>query len=168
MVKLLLKALIASIKGWIYLLVFITGGFYVRKSKLKKAGKNVKISPTVFFKFPELIEIGDNTFLNHLCSIWASPGGPIKIGRDVLLGPGTSIISSNHGMASGTLVREQPGRDAPITIGDDVWLGANVVITAGVSIGDGAIVGAGAVVTKDLPPQSISCGVPARVISYRK
>jgi acetyltransferase-like isoleucine patch superfamily enzyme len=46
-------------------------------------------------------------------------------------------------------------------------LGANAVVTAGVSIGDGAVVGAGAVVTTDLPPMSISVGVPARVISYR-
>ena len=53
-------------------------------------------------------------------------------------------------------------------IGDDVWLGANAVVTAGVSIGSGAVVGAGAVVTTDLPPMSICAGVPARVIRYRR
>ena len=73
--------------------------------------------------------------------------GPNHIGNNVLLGPCASIISSNHGVARGELIRNQPGRDAPISIGDDVWLGANVVVTAGVSIGDGAVVGAGAVVT---------------------
>lgn len=52
-------------------------------------------------------------------------------------------------------------------IGSDVWIGGNVVILEGVTIGDGAIVGAGSVVTKDLPPYSISVGVPARVIRYR-
>lgn len=52
-------------------------------------------------------------------------------------------------------------------IGNDVWVGGNVVILEGVTIGDGAIIGAGSVVTKDLPPYSISVGVPARVIRYR-
>lgn len=156
------------VKGWAYLLALITGGNYVRKAKLKRIGSGVKISPTVFFKYPERIEIGDNSFLNHLCSVWASPEGPVTIGKNVLFGPCTSVISSNHGIARGELIRNQPGRDAPITIGDDVWLGANVVVTAGVSIGEGAVVGAGAIVTRDLPPMSICAGVPARVIGYRE
>jgi acetyltransferase-like isoleucine patch superfamily enzyme len=163
----LIRIAVEVVKGWLYLLALITGGSYVRKAKLKRLGKGAKISPTVFFKYPERIEIGENTFLNHLCSVWASPAGPITIGSNVLFGPCTSVISSNHGIARGDLIRNQPGRDAPIRIGDDVWLGANVVVTAGVSIGDGAVVGAGAVVTRDLPPMSICVGVPARVIGYR-
>jgi acetyltransferase-like isoleucine patch superfamily enzyme len=54
-----------------------------------------------------------------------------------------------------------------VVIGDDVWLGVRVVVTAGVTIGEGCIVGAGAVVTKDLPPNAIAAGVPARVIGER-
>jgi acetyltransferase-like isoleucine patch superfamily enzyme len=163
-----IRAIAEVVKGWLYLLAFITGGHYVRKARLKRRGKGVKISPTVFFKYPEQIEIGDHSFINHLCSVWASPGGPITIGNNVLLGPCASIFSSNHGTARSELIRDQPGQDAPIEIGDDVWLGANVVVTAGVSIGNGAVVGAGAVVTTDLPPMSISAGVPARVIGYRQ
>jgi acetyltransferase-like isoleucine patch superfamily enzyme len=163
-----IRSLMEVIKGWVYLLAFISGGNYLRKAKLKRLGKGVKISPTVFFKYPEMIQIGDHSFINHLCSVWASPGGPITIGSNVLLGPCTSIISSNHGVAQGELINTQPGRDEPISIGDDVWLGANVVVTAGVSIGNGAVVGAGAVVTANLPPMSISAGVPARVIGYRQ
>ena len=52
-------------------------------------------------------------------------------------------------------------------IGNDVWIGANAIICRGVTIGDGAVIGAGAVVTKDVPPYSISAGVPARHIRYR-
>jgi acetyltransferase-like isoleucine patch superfamily enzyme len=163
----LIRSAVEALRGWLYLLAFITGGSYLRKAKLKRLGKGVKISPTVIFKYPEMIQIGDHSFINHLCSLWASPGGPITIGNNVLLGPCVSIFSSNHGIARRELIRNQPGRDAPISIGDDVWLGANAVVTAGVSIGDGAVVGAGAVVTTDLPPMSISAGVPARVISYR-
>src|SRR6202167_966401 len=163
----LIRSLAEALRGWLYLLAYITGCSYLRKAKLKRLGKGVKISPTVIFKHPEMIQIGDNSFINHLCSVWASPGGPIIIGSNVLLGPCASIISSNHGIARGQLIRDQPGNDAPISIGDDVWLGANVVVTAGVSIGEGAVVGAGAVVTSDLPPMSICAGVPARVIGYR-
>ncbi len=163
-----LGSIAEAIRSWLYLLAFITGAGYIRKAKLKRLGKGVKISPTVIFKYPEMIQIGDHSFINHLCSVWASPAGPITIGNNVLLGPCVSIFSSNHGIARGELIRNQPGQDAPIRIGDDVWLGANSVVTAGVSIGDGAVVGAGAVVTKDLPPMSICGGVPARVISYRR
>jgi acetyltransferase-like isoleucine patch superfamily enzyme len=157
----IIRAIVEVLKGWIYLMALITGGNYLRKARLQRVGKGAKISPTVFFKYPEMIRIGDYSFINHLCSIWASPGGPISIGNNA------SIISSNHGVARGELIRKQPGRDAPIHIGNDVWLGANVVVTAGVSIGDGAVVGAGAIVTNDLPPMSICAGVPARVIGYR-
>ena len=164
----MLRSIAEAIKGWMYLAVFITGGNYVRQAHLGHRGKKVKISPTAFLKYPRMIHIGDHSFINHLCSIWASPEGPITIGNNVLFGPGTSVISSNHGVEAGELIRNQPGRDAPISIGDDVWLGANVVVTAGVCIGNGAVVGAGAVVTRDLPPMSISAGVPARVIGYRQ
>jgi acetyltransferase-like isoleucine patch superfamily enzyme len=164
----MLRAIMEVVKGWIYLLAFISGGSFVRKARLKLCGKRVKISPTAFFKFPEQIVIGDDTFINHLCSIWASPKGRITIGKNVLLGPGTTIVSSNHGIAAGTLIRLQPGEDADVTIGDDVWIGAHVVVTPGVTIGDGCVVGAGAVVTRSLPPNSICAGVPAKVIGERR
>jgi len=106
------------IKGWVYLLALVTGGNYVRKARLQRLGKGAKILPTVFFKYPELIQIGENSFINHLCSVWASPGGPITIGSNVLFGPCASIFSSNHGTARSGLIRNQPGQDAPIEIGD--------------------------------------------------
>ncbi len=162
-----MRILVEVIKGWLYLLAFITGGNFVRKARIKR-GRNVKIAPTAFFKFPENIEIGDNSFVNHLCSVWAAPGARIKIGNDVLFGPNTAVIASNHGIASDRLIREQDGVDNDIVIGNDVWIGANVVVTGGVTIGNGCVVGAGAVVTKDLPPYSICVGVPARVIGQRQ
>jgi acetyltransferase-like isoleucine patch superfamily enzyme len=162
-----IESLIETVKGWIYLLAFITGGNFIRKAHLKRIGSDSKICPTAFIKYPENIEIGNHSFVNHLCCIWASPGGSITIGNDVLMGPGTCIISSNHGTSLRTLIRVQEGRDADIKIGNDVWLGANVTVTAGVSIGDGCVVGAGAVVTKDLPPRMICAGVPAKPIRPR-
>jgi acetyltransferase-like isoleucine patch superfamily enzyme len=154
-------------RGWVYLFALVTGGNFIRRAQLRSVGKRVKICPTAFFKYPDLIDIGDGTFINHLCSIWASPGGPIHIGSNVLLGPNVSIFSSNHGTASDDLISRQPGCDLPVYIGDDVWIGAHAVITAGVTIGSGVVVGAGAVVTRDLPPMAICAGVPARVIGHR-
>jgi acetyltransferase-like isoleucine patch superfamily enzyme len=163
-----LRSVIELLRGWIYLIAFISGGNFIRQARFRFRGSNVKISPTAFFKYPEQIRIGNNTFINHLCSIWAAPTGSITIGDDVLLGPGTCVIASNHGIYAGEVVREQEGRDRDIVIGNDVWLGANVSVLAGVTIGDGCVVGAGAVVTKNLPADSVCGGVPARVIGWRK
>jgi acetyltransferase-like isoleucine patch superfamily enzyme len=55
----------------------------------------------------------------------------------------------------------------PVTIGDDVWLGARAIIVRGVTVGEGAVVGAGAVVSKDVPARAVVAGVPARVIRSR-
>jgi acetyltransferase-like isoleucine patch superfamily enzyme len=163
-----LHSIVEFIRGWSYLIAFISGGNFIRQARFHSRGSNVKISPTAFFKYPEHIRIGANTFVNHLCSIWAAPKSSITIGNDVLLGPGTCLIASNHGTYAGELVREQEGQDRDIVIGNDVWLGANVSVLAGVTIGDGCVVGAGAVVTKNLPPGSICGGVPAKVIGWRK
>lgn len=161
-----MRIVIEVIKGWLYWWAYLTGGNFVRKARIHR-GRNVKISPTAFFKFPENIEIGDNSFINHLCSVWASPGGKVRIGKNVLFGPNCAVIASNHGIAAGIPIREQPDQDAPITIGDDVWIGANTVVTAGAVIGDGCVVGAGAVVVGELPANMVCVGVPAKPIRPR-
>lgn len=163
-----LRSIIELGKGWLYWLAFVSGGNFMRLARLKSRGRNVKISPTAFFKFPERISIGNDTFINHNCCIWAAPEGSITIGNDVLLGPGVCVIASNHGIDAGALIRQQEGHDAGIVIGNDVWIGANVSILAGVHIADGCVVGAGAVVTRSLPANAVCGGVPAKVIRFRK
>jgi acetyltransferase-like isoleucine patch superfamily enzyme len=64
-------------------------------------------------------------------------------------------------------MRNQPGPEKPIRLGQDVWLGCNVVVLKGIEIGDGAIVAAGAVVTKSIGPREIWAGIPARKIGQR-
>jgi acetyltransferase-like isoleucine patch superfamily enzyme len=91
----------------------------------------------------------------------------VSIGSHVLIGPGVFITDHNHRIEMNELIDQQGCSSAAVIIEDDVWLGAKVVVLPGVTIHRGAVVGAGAVVTKDLPANSISVGVPARVIGFR-
>ena len=107
------------------------------------------------------IEIGDETRINGAC---LHARKRISVGRRCLIAANVQIMDSNgHG-----LFLDQPelrinstGDSRPIDIGDDVWIGINVVILPGVKIGDGAVVAANSVVTKDVPAQSLVMGVPA-------
>ena len=96
----------------------------------------------------------------------------VTIGDDVNCGPNVTIVTPVHPLLPGER-RQMLGPDGqpahlcyarPVTIGNDVWLGANVVVTGGVTIGDGCVIGAGSVVTRDIPPFSLAAGVPCRVI----
>jgi acetyltransferase-like isoleucine patch superfamily enzyme len=105
------------------------------------------------------ISIGDDTFINYGSSISAHK--QVKIGHHCLLGHYTLIIDNNeHGVDHRDVVLAS----APVTIGDHVWIGSRVVILPGVSIGDYAAVGAGSVVTKDIPPNCLAVGNPARFV----
>ncbi|RLZ07471.1 acyltransferase [Acinetobacter sp. 2JN-4] len=110
------------------------------------------------------ITIGKNFYMNSGCHLL----GEIVIGDDVMIGPKTVIWGRDHGIGKGRLVREQEHSVAPIEIGDDVWIAANVTILKGVKIGKGAVVGAGAVVVKDVPDYAIVVGNPAKVVKYRE
>ena len=91
--------------------------------------------------------------------------GPVTIGNQVILAQNIVCSGLNHGYEDvNTPIRMQAVTTTSITIEDECWLGANVVVTAGVTIGKHSVVAAGAVVTKDIPPYSIAVGNPARVI----
>ncbi|MBO4301685.1 MAG: acyltransferase [Desulfovibrio sp.] len=94
--------------------------------------------------------------------------GRIEIGRQTAVGPGTVIRAANHCIARRDIPMMQQGHvPGQIVIEEDVWIGANCVITPDVHIGRGAVVGAGAVVTRNVAPCSIVGGVPARCIGMR-
>lgn len=91
--------------------------------------------------------------------------GPVQIGNHVIIAQHVVMSGLNHSYeAIDTPIHQQPVSTRPIIIGDDCWIGANVVITAGVRIGRHAVVGGGSVVTKDVPPYSVVVGNPARLI----
>lgn len=91
--------------------------------------------------------------------------GPVRIGNHVNLAQGVVISGLNHNFQDPTKrIDEQGVSTALVTIKDDVWIGANSVITAGVTIGKHSIVAAGSVVTKDVPDYSVVAGCPAKII----
>lgn len=95
--------------------------------------------------------------------------GPVSIGSHVNLAQGITVTALNHNFADTTRrIDEQGITTKPVTIGDDVWIGANAVILPGVTIGRHCVVAAGAVVTTDVPDNTIVGGVPAKVIREMK
>lgn len=117
---------------------------------------------------PCALRIGRRTAINEFCNLRAS-GGEIILGDDCLVAQFVSIIASNHGLAPDRPMRDQSwdATRGGVSIGDDVWLGAGVVVLPGVTIGRGSVIGAGSVVTHDVPAGVVAAGVPAQVLRPR-
>ena len=121
--------------------------------------KTLGLIPPFNTDFGKNIHIGDNVFINSGCKM--QDQGGIFIGSDVLIGHNACLLTLNHDPEPENRADMHP---KPIHIEDKAWLGSNVTVLPGVRIGEGAIVAAGAVVTKDVPPNTIAGGVPARII----
>jgi acetyltransferase-like isoleucine patch superfamily enzyme len=111
------------------------------------------------------LRIGAKTYINRNTMLDATEC--LEIGSYCALGPGCYLTDHDHGLDPALTPLGQPMIGAPTRLGDGVWLGANVIVLKGVTIGDRAVVGAGSVVTKDIPPDALAVGVPARVVRIR-
>lgn len=89
--------------------------------------------------------------------------GPIHIGDHVMIGPNVTFATAGHPMEP-SLRKQKLQFNRAITIGNNVWIGANVSVMPGVTIGENSIIGAGSVVTKDIPKNVLAFGTPCRVI----
>jgi len=111
------------------------------------------------------IEIGLHSFIGRGVEIDVSE--LVSIGDHVLIAPGVFITDHAHNIKAGILIDAQGCSSTPVSIADDVWIGARAVILPGVNIGRGAVIGAGAVVTRDVVENSVVAGVPARILRER-
>ena len=101
------------------------------------------------------------TVINYNCVILDT--SPVHIGANAFIAPGVCLACSGHAVLP-IQRAEGIGTSKPITIEDDVWIGANVTVCGGVTIGKGSIIGAGSVVNKDIPAGVIAVGNPCRVL----
>jgi len=133
----------------------------------KSFGKNIIIHDNVLFKYPSDISIGNNAHFGS-GSVIVGKGG-LTIGSDVLVGHGSKIVTTRHNFERTDIsIRQQGISSSPISIGNDVWLGFNVVILDGSKIGDGCILAAGAIVKGVFERRSILAGVPAKILRPRE
>lgn len=128
---------------------------------LGRVAKDAYIEPPVYFDYGSNMSIGERFYSNYNCTFLDC--ALITIGDRVLLGPNVNLITATHD------VDVQSRRDhvefaAPITVGDDCWLGSGVQVMPGVTIGKGCTIGANSVVTRDIPAYSVAVGAPAKVI----
>lgn len=115
---------------------------------------------------PAHIEIGEFSRITN--KVVVDGRGGLTIGKKTMIGFQSILISYSHRFDGTGPIIDQGMQGAAVRIGDDVWVGARVIVLPGVTIGNHAIIGAGSTVTKDVPAGAIAAGVPARVIRYRQ
>lgn len=128
---------------------------------LGKAGKDICIEQPFRCDYGSNIEVGDNFYSNYNLTILDV--GKVTIGDNVMCAPNVSIYTAGHPLHPDS---RNSGYEygIEVTIGDNVWLGGNVVVNPGVHIGDNVVIGSGSVVTKDIPANMVAAGNPCKVI----
>jgi len=125
----------------------------------KKVDDTFFIIPPFYTDFGENINIGKNVFVNHACTFMDRGG--ITLEDNVLIGPKVNLITTNHPLNPS---ERRATISHPIVIRKNAWIGAAATILPGVTIGENSVVASGAVVSKDVPPNTIVGGVPAKII----
>ena len=129
--------------------------------QLLGACSSIDIQPPFFCDYGSHIFAGKNFFMNFNCVILDC--AKVTIGENVMCGPYVQIYTAYHPVQALERIKG-PELAAPITIGNNVWLGGGAIICPGVTIGDNTTIGAGSVVTKDIPSNVFAAGNPCRVI----
>lgn len=136
-----------------------------RNELLKKILGNIKgnicIEPSFWCDYGYNIEVGENFYANH--NLVILDGAQVQFGDNVYIGPNCSFYTAGHPL---DVKQRNEGLEYahPITLGDNVWLGGNVVVLPGVSIGNNTVIGAGSVVTKNIPENVVAVGSPCKVV----
>ena len=128
-------------------------------SDMLGAGEKIWIEPPFYFCYGTHIFIGEGSYLNFYCNF--VDDGRITIGKAVMFGPAVTIATVGHPIRPD--MREYM-YTAPVTIGDNCWIGGGAIICPGVTIGENSVIGAGSVVTQDIPANVVAVGNPCRVL----
>ncbi len=128
---------------------------------LGKTGEQFTINAPFWCDFGYNIEVGENFYANHGCVIL--DGAKVTFGDNVFVAPNCGFHTAGHPL---DVEQRNQGLEYayPITIGDNVWIGAGVTVLPGVTIGNNAVIGAGSVVNRDIPDGVVAAGNPCRVI----
>lgn len=142
----------------------LDGKYRILQELLGSVDRKTVIEPPFYCDDGKNIYLGKNFYANF--NLIILDADRITIGDNVVIGPNVTIAAADHPIhpRSRTDGLSFPIVYAPITIGNDVWIGAGVTILKGVKIGDGAVIGAHSLVTKDIPPMVVAAGTPCRVI----
>ena len=124
-------------------------------------GNQVIVNAPFWCDYGYNTSVGDCFFANRNCQIL--DGGKVKFGDHVFIAPNCLFTTAEHAL---DVEQRNEGLEValPITVGNNVWIGAGVTVLGGVTIGDNTVIGAGSVVTKDIPSNVIAVGVPCRVV----
>lgn len=131
------------------------------KSLFGKCGSNPIVISPFYCDYGSNIEVGDNFFANT--NLVILDGAKVKIGNNVFIAPHVGIYTAGHPL---DVAQRNEGLEYayPITIGDNVWIGAGVSILPGVTIGNDTVIGAGSLVNRDIPSGVVAAGNPCKVI----
>jgi len=133
----------------------------ILRDLLGRIGPGAWVEPPFFCDYGSNLQVGERFFANTGCVVLDCD--LVEIGARVKLGPGVQLLAVSHPLdATQRALGLEYGE--PITIGDDVWIGGGAIVLGGVTIGDRAVVGAGSVVTRDVAPDTVVAGNPARPI----
>jgi acetyltransferase-like isoleucine patch superfamily enzyme len=178
--KILIQKLLIF-KNFITILIYRLNGINIGEnsnisilSKLVRRGGEISIGKNVTIHNHVLIDaqggwiiIEDNVSINTQSVLYG--GGGLKIGCNTMLAVGVRIIAQNHNFSSKKeIIKKQGSNYKGISIGDDVWLGANVIVLDGIIINNGSICGAGSIITKNTDEYSVNVGNPSKKIGTRK
>jgi acetyltransferase-like isoleucine patch superfamily enzyme len=166
--RFLVPGIVSTVLWWIRARVFVSPRAEVEASPMLTMGRGSVVSSFSKLKANGPLRMGKGVQVSVSCFLEAGEGG-LTFGDDVLVGPNTTIVTTNYRYDRvGVPVNRQGTVSRGVTIGDRVWIGANCVILDGVSIGEDAIVTAGSVVSNDVPARAIVQGNPARTIFTRR
>lgn len=126
----------------------------------KKVDEGFSLIPPFYTAGGDEIRVGRNVFVNQNCTFYDLGG--LDIGDDVMIGPNVSLITAGHPLEPSQRRAVTIGK--PIVIERNVWIAAGATVIGGVTVGENTVVAAGSVVTRDVPPNTLVAGNPARIV----